>query len=215
MKDFVISQDMKTQIYYLINNQFMYDTFIYYVDDATCKYDEKGYQKISYKNCNTDITIFFKNNKLCKSIGPVIDIKKKVLKKNTKWTHFRVWFYGNKATYYFSSYDLYTRETYDRNKDYSYDENVQKSFECFEYKCLKNSLFEFHKLYTPSIITLFSGEKIQKCWYINDTEYSYEEFKLLKLCLRVINNMKRKMWNKRLESYLYNDLTKIIIPYIL
>lgn len=177
--------------------------------------NEQGYDKIYYKGYNHELTFYFKNGKLSRKTGPVIDIKTKVFHYSATWYSYQVWINNNKLITYSSAYLAYTKNTYDKLKDYSYNDEIPKYFESFEFKKIDDSKTKkYHRLISPANVT-YHEDGVSEGWYINDNEYLYEEFCIMSKCLDFVNKMRRKMWEKRLEEYLYRDLAKMVVKYIL
>jgi len=175
------------ELYKFIKDTLSRKTLTTYINDLQIDND-----KIFYKGYNNELTFYIKNNKLLSEFNrPVIEIKTKVFDKVTSWYCYKVWFINNKIISYSSAYKVYDKESFDKLEDYSYNDEIPKYFETFEYKKLDECERPiYHRIISPSSVT-YHNNNVSKIWYLNGDEYFYEDFCIMRNCLKAINKMKK------------------------
>lgn len=158
------------------------------------------YVKVYYTTPSFIGEFYFKDGLLHKEDGPAVDFKIRRATNICRWYHYQRWMLNgemkskNNLVVRSSMYIIYNC---DPDIDYKFDNTHKKFYENFEYRN-KDGLL--HRENGPAIIKKYEN-KVSCYWWLNDWEFSYDEYRVMITCLRAIKNFKKNV----VKNTLYNS----------
>jgi len=164
--------------------------------------EKKGeYVKVYYTTPSFIGEFYFKDGLLHKEDGAAMDFKiRRTTNTVCRWDHYRRWFLKgrteskNNLVIRTSTYNI---NDYDPNVDYKFDMTRKKIYETLEY-ANKDGLT--HRDNGPALIDKY-GDNVSCYWYLNGSEFSYEEYRVMMTCLRAVKKFKKNV----VKNALYNS----------
>lgn len=182
-----VTSSMKDQIYTVGDDYNIASYLTHFLADK-----QGDCVKVYYTTPSFIGEFFFKDGLLHKEDGPAVDFKIRRTTIICRWHHYQRWMLKGET----ESKDnlvirssMYMIDDYDPNIDYKFDSTRKKLYENLEYR---NKDGFIHRDNGPAIIKRYENN-VSYYWWINDQEYSYEDYKVILTCLRVIKKLKKNV----------------------